>query len=40
MFENYKPNQYYKDIETALGQSENLDECGIDNTKEVVIGSE
>ena len=40
MFENYEPNQYYKDIETALHQSENSDEYGIDHTKEVVIGLE
>ena len=40
MFENYQTNQYYKDIETALCQSENLDEYGIDHTEEVVIGSE
>ena len=40
MFENYQPNQYYKDIETALCQSENLDEYGIDHTEEVIIGLE
>ena len=40
MSENYKPNQYYKDIETALCQSENLDEYRIDHTEEVIIGSE
>ena len=40
MFENYEPNQYYKGIETALCQSESLDEYGIDHTEEVVIGSE
>ena len=40
MFENYEPNQYYKDIETTFCQSERLDEYGIDHTEEVVIGSE
>ena len=40
MFEIYQPNQYYKDIETALCQLENLDENSIDHTEEVVIGSE
>ena len=40
MFENYKPNQYYKDIETVLCQSENLDEYGIDHAEEAVIGSQ
>ena len=40
MFENYQHNQYYKDIETALCQLENLDECSIDHTEEVVIGLE
>ena len=40
MFENYEPNQYYKDIETALCQSESLDEYDIDHTEEVVIGLE
>ena len=40
MFENYEPYQYYKDTETTLCQSENLDEYGIDHTEEVVIGSE
>ena len=40
MFENYEPNQYYKDIETALCQSENLDEYSIDHTEEVIIGLE
>ena len=40
MFENYEPNQYYKDIETTFCQLERLDEYGIDNTEEVVIGLE
>ena len=40
MFENYEPNQYYKDTEMTLCQSENLDEYGIDHTEEVVIGLE
>ena len=40
MFKIYEPNQYYKDIETTLCQSERLDEYGIDHTEEVVIGSE
>ena len=40
IFGNYEPKQYYKDIETALCQSESLDEYGIDHTDEVVIGSE
>ena len=40
MFENYEPNQYYRDIEMTLCQSENLDEYGIDHSEEVVIGSE
>ena len=40
MFENYEPNQYYKDTEMALCQSESLDEYGIDHTEEVVIGME
>ena len=39
MFENYEPNQYYKDIETTFCQLKKLDEYGIDHT-EVVIGSE
>ena len=38
MFENYEPNQYYKDIETTFCQLEKLDEYGIDHTEEVVIG--
>ena len=37
MFENYEPNQYYKDIDTTFCQSERLDENGIDHTEEVVI---
>ena len=40
MFENYEPNQYYKDIETTYCQSERLDEYGINHTEEVVIGLE
>ena len=40
MFENYEPNQYYKDTETTLCQSENVDEYGIDYTEKVVIGLE
>ena len=40
MLETYEPNQYYKDIETALCQSGHLDEYNIDQTEEVVIGSE
>ena len=40
MFENYEPNLYYKDIEAALHQSENLDEYGIDHTEEVIMGLE
>ena len=40
MFENYEPKQYYKDIETALCQTESLDEYGVDHTEEVIIGSE
>ena len=40
MFENYEPNQYYKDTEIALCQSESLDEYGIDHTEEAVIGLE
>ena len=40
MFENYEPNQYYKDIESALCQSENLNEYGVDHTEEVIIGLE
>ena len=32
--------KYYKDIETAHCQSENLDEYSIDHTEEVIIGSE
>ena len=40
MFENYEPNQYYKDIETTFCQLEKLDEYDIDHTEEVVIGSE
>ena len=40
MLENYEPNQYYKDTETALCQSESLNEYGIDHTEEVVIGLE
>ena len=40
MFENNKPDQYYKDIETTLCKSKNLDEYGIDHTEEVIIGSE
>ena len=40
MLKNYEPNKYYKDLETALCQSENLDEYNIDQTEEVIIGSE
>ena len=40
IFENYEPIKYYKDIETAHCQSENLDKYGIDHTEEVIIGSE
>ena len=40
MFENYEPDQYYKDIKTTFCQSEKLDEYGIDHTEEVVIGLE
>ena len=40
MFENYEPNQYYKDIETTYCQFERLDEYGINHTEEVVIGLE
>ena len=38
MFENYEPNQYYKDIETTFCQLKMLDEYGIDHIEEVVIG--
>ena len=40
MLENYEPNQYYKDTETALCQSESLNEYDIDHTEEVAIGLE
>ena len=40
MFENYEPNQYYNDIESALCQSENLNEYDIGYTEEVIIGLE
>ena len=40
MFQNYETNQYYKDTEMTLCQSESLDEYGIDHTEEVVIGLE
>ena len=40
MLENNEPNQYYKDIETSLGQSESLHEYNIDHTEEDVTGSE
>ena len=37
---NYEPIEYYKDIETAHYQSDNLDEYSMDHTEEVIIGSE
>ena len=40
MLKNYEHNQYYRDLETAPCQSENLDEYNIDHTEEVIIGSE
>ena len=40
MLKNYEPNQYYKDLETALCQLENFDEYNIDHTEEVIIGLE
>ena len=40
MFENYEPNQYYKDIETTFCQLKKVDKYGIDHTEEVVIGLE
>ena len=40
MFENYEPNQYYKDIEITFCQLEKLDKYGIDHTEEVGIGLE
>ena len=40
MLKTYEPNQYYKDLETALYQLEKLDESNIDHTEEVIIGSE
>ena len=40
MFENYEPNQYYKDIETTFCQLGKLDKYGIDHTEEVVTGLE
>ena len=40
MFENYAPDQYYKEIENTFCQSEKLDKYGMDHTEAVVIGSE
>ena len=37
IFENYEPIKYYKDMENAHCQSENLDEYSIDHTAEVII---
>ena len=38
--EDEEPSKYYKDIETAHYQSDNLDKYSIDHTEEVIIGLE
>ena len=37
---NDKLDHYHEDIQVTIGQSESSNECKIDHTEEVIIGSE